>query len=84
VRKLITSIKNWGNSQAIRIPKQLLDKLNITEDDHLEITEEDNRIVIKKIDFRQHKTIEERFAEYDGEYNAEEVDWGKPEGKEIW
>ena len=81
---MITSIKNWGNSQAIRIPKQLLDKLNITEDDHLEITEEDNRIVIKKIDFRQHKTIEERFAEYDGEYNAEEVDWGKPEGKEIW
>lgn len=27
-----THLSNWGNSQAIRIPKKVLNKLNLTKD----------------------------------------------------
>ena len=30
------------------------------------------------------KTIEELFANYDGTYEKETIDWGDPVGKEIW
>lgn len=29
-------------------------------------------------------TIEELFADYHGEYRKTVVDWGEPQGKEIW
>jgi antitoxin component of MazEF toxin-antitoxin module len=29
-------------------------------------------------------SIEDLFADFDGEYELVEIDWGKPEGKEIW
>lgn len=42
---------------------------------------EDDTIVIKKAKI---KSIEELFAEFDGEYISEDIDWGKPEGIEVW
>ena len=32
----------------------------------------------------KHKTIEELFAGFQGQYEPIEIDWGKPVGKEIW
>jgi antitoxin component of MazEF toxin-antitoxin module len=33
-----TTVSKWGNSLGIRIPKQLVMKLNISEGDQLDIT----------------------------------------------
>jgi len=33
---------------------------------------------------KKHKSIEELFAGYKGEYEPVEIDWGKPVGREIW
>lgn len=30
------------------------------------------------------KNIKELFVDYKGEYKSMEINWGKPEGKEIW
>ncbi len=30
------------------------------------------------------KSIQERFRGFTGTYEAEEIDWGQPAGKEIW
>lgn len=30
------------------------------------------------------KNIKELFKDYKGEYKKLEINWGKPEGKEIW
>jgi len=80
-----TTIVKWGNSQGIRLPKLLLDSVDLTEDDIVEVTTENNSIIIKKSEKkRAYKTIQERFEGFDGVYEPIEVDWGKPAGKEIW
>lgn len=33
-----THLSNWGNSQAIRIPKKVLNKLNLTKDQNFNIS----------------------------------------------
>ena len=75
------AVKPWGNSLGIRIPKEILDRLNIHASDSLQLEVVDEQIILKKT-FR-HKTLEERIAEYDGQISVCDFDWGDPEGKEM-
>lgn len=75
------AIRPWGNSQGIRIPKSILEKLNIGVSDTLQIEIEDDAIVLRKM--FKHKTFEERVAEYGGEISICDFDWGEPVGKEL-
>lgn len=78
-----TQVKSWGNSQGIRIPKEILQDAGISLNEVLNIAIVDGAIILTKT-FR-HKTLEERAAEYDGNLNLDgEYDWGEPVGKEIW
>ncbi|WP_324729074.1 AbrB/MazE/SpoVT family DNA-binding domain-containing protein [Lysinibacillus fusiformis] len=44
-------VKNWGNSQAIRIPKNILEALNLDVDSLLEISvNKEDRTIILKVD----------------------------------
>ena len=38
----------------------------------------------QKVEKEKRKTIKELFANYDGNYEKQEIDWGEPQGKEIW
>ncbi len=75
------AVKAWGNSQGIRIPKAILEKLNIKVSDTLQIEIKDDTIVLKKT--FKHKSFEERVAEYNGEISVCAYDWGEPVGKEM-
>jgi antitoxin MazE len=75
------AIRQWGNSQGIRIPKSVLEKLDIGNSDILTLSVENDSIVLRK-KFR-HKSLEERIAEYGGEISVCEYDWGEPVGREI-
>lgn len=75
------AIKPWGNSLGVRIPKSILEKLNITASDNLQLEIENDAIVMRKV--FKHKTFEERVAEYDGKISVCEFDWGEPKGREI-
>jgi antitoxin MazE len=83
---MITSVQKWGNSQAVRLPKSILESLFIKENDAVEITAEQDAIVIKKAarPRRAKKSLDERFAGYDGGFICSEYDWGEPAGKEVW
>ena len=82
---LLSTISKWGNGQGIRLPKTLLELLKWENNDKLEIIIENENIRIKKIDSpKKRKNIKELFANYEKEYQTQEIDWGKPEGKEIW
>lgn len=74
-------LKPWGNSQGIRIPKNILEKLNINISDTLQMDVAGDAIVLKKV--WKHKTFEERLEEYGGKISICEFDWGEPIGKEI-
>ena len=87
-----TTISKWGSSRAIRLPKQFLERLDLRENDTVDIILDDNKIIIKKK--YQHKTLKQRVEEFYGKdfesivaedsYEFEEVDSGQPIGGEIW
>ncbi|MDO4475745.1 MAG: AbrB/MazE/SpoVT family DNA-binding domain-containing protein [Lachnospiraceae bacterium] len=80
---MTTQVKAWGNSQGIRLPKEVLDLVGIHKNDYLEITIVDGNILLSPC-FR-HKTLEERAALYGGKLGPySEVDLGDPEGRERW
>ena len=75
------AIRAWGNSQGIRIPKKVLDEMNLKVSDILELEIENDAIILRK-QFT-HKTFEERLAEYNGEITICDYDWGEPAGREM-
>ncbi len=75
------AIRSWGNSQGIRIPKDILNRLNLNISDILDISVQDDTIVLKKR--FEHKTFEERLAANNGKISVCEFDWGEPEGREL-
>lgn len=77
------TLQKWGNSKAIRIPKVVLNALNWDLHEELEFSIGDNKLIIKKIACK-HRSIEEMFEGYSGNYVPEEVDWGDKVGKEVW
>jgi antitoxin component of MazEF toxin-antitoxin module len=54
VYKMQTAIVKWGNSQGIRLPKAFLKNINLSEDDTVEVTSENDTIVIKKRGEKRH------------------------------
>lgn len=76
------SVRPWGNSQGIRIPKKYLEHLNIAQDDILELNIVNDTIVLKKV--FKHKSFKERLAAYDGKISACKYEWGEPKGREMF
>jgi antitoxin MazE len=79
---MYTTIQKWGNSHAVRIPKALLEKANLTNNDQVKIKVLDGNIVITPV--KKHRTLKERIAGYDGNCNCRELDTGNPRGNEAW
>ena len=79
--QMYTTIQKWGNSRAVRLPKAIFEKLEIAESDQVEIKAENGMILL--IPVKKHKTLQERIAEYQGDYQCGEWDTGKPVGKEV-
>ena len=78
-----TQLKSWGNSQGIRLSKELLSIVGFLPDDVLQIEAADGRIIISKQFV--HKTLAERAEKFNGQLNLnEEVTWGDPVGNEVW
>lgn len=75
-------LQKWGNSQGIRIPKTILDLANFSDNEEINISVENEKIIISKA--AQRKNILQLFESFDGEYTPSEVDFGKPVGKELW
>ena len=81
---MITSIQKWGNSQGVRIPKNLLNDADLPEIGAVEIIAEANRIIIQKLPQRKPLTLQELFQEYEEEVCCTEWDTGAPVGKEVF
>ena len=76
-------LQKWGNSLGIRIPKALLNSLNLKEDDILDLDVEENKIIIVK-STQSKIDLAKRFKDYYGENLAKDFSWDEKRGKEIW
>ena len=76
-------VKEWGNSHGIRIPKSVLQEAGIQVDEKLMVEVENGKIVLYRS--YRHKTLEERIRESGcGLTGIGEIDWGEPQGNEVW
>lgn len=79
---MYTTIQKWGNSNAVRLSKAIMNKAGLYENDNVELAVKDGNIVITP--YKKHLTLRERAAGYSGTYETGEWDTGEPVGKEIW
>ncbi len=82
---MVSKIQPWGNSQGIRIPKNLLNESHIKIGEEVDISLRDGKIIIqpvKKIHGRY--DIKALVAKMPKDYKPREEDWGKPVGQEVW
>lgn len=79
------SLTKWGNSHGIRIGNDILEELNIESNDlEFRVEVDDNKIILTpKKEYPQ--TLNELFADYEGEPLGEDdkYDWGESVGREF-
>jgi len=84
---MIATVKKFGDGLGVNFPKSFLKNMEISENDDVEVLVKDNSIIIKRREIKKHLTTKERIAAFcttmDGSHLSE-IDWGKPQGKEIW
>ena len=78
------NIQKWGNSQGIRIPKYIIEALGIKENEKLDISTNQDKIIIAKAQKKKRKNIKELFTGYNGNYKTDAIEYGEPVGREIW
>jgi antitoxin MazE len=90
---MTTAIVKWGNSQGIRLPKTFLQNINVSENDTVDVSLENETILIKKVSGKKHRTTKERLMEFYGKdldkivvntKQQKEIDWGDTVGRETW
>lgn len=82
---MLAKIQKWGNSQGIRLKKDLLADAQLEVGDEVDISVKDGVMIVtptKKI--RGLHSLEEIVARIPENYETTEVDWGEPVGKEVW
>jgi antitoxin MazE len=82
---MLVKVQKWGNSQGIRLSKEVLAEANILVGDELEIVTTKDQITIKSIrKIRGKHDLKELVAQIPSSYKAQEEDWGSPIGLEVW
>ena len=98
--QLKTTLSKWGNSQGLRVPKEVCELLGIGPGAQASMSVDvANSTLTLRFERPQRSfqrtrnvSIEELFEGYDGPYEppsdwptvASEVDWGNSVGKELW
>ncbi len=80
---MTTRIKKWGNSLAVRLPKEIAEKYQLKEGSMIDFLEDQGNIMIKPIESKK-KTLKELLKLVTPENRHELIDWGDPVGNEIW
>jgi antitoxin MazE len=83
---MITKVQKWGNSQGVRIPKNLLNNTHIQIGEEVELAIRDGKIIIESTNrIHGRYSIEELAKQMPEGYNPTEESWGDSVGKEeIW
>jgi antitoxin MazE len=82
---MLAKIQKWGNSQGLRLTKNLLADAKLGVGDEVDVSVKDGIMIVapaKKI--RGKLSLKDLVARIPKNYQADEVDWGEPVGKEVW
>lgn len=86
-----TNIRRWGNSHGIRLSKDILTQMDLSEDDTIQINIYDGKMIVEKFNKPKYLNLTERLEAFykrpiEEIYveSTQEVDVGDPKGNEIW
>jgi antitoxin MazE len=81
---MVTKVHKWGNSQGLRLAKQVLEDVGISVGDEVDVTACEGVIVIAPIKrIRGKRSLQELVSRIPENYEVGELDWGKPVGREV-
>ena len=82
---MITKVQKWGNSQGLRLSKELLADVRIDVGDSVDVTVHDGALVIQPARrVRGGIDLEQLVGRIPEGYKPEVPDWGPPVGREVW
>ncbi len=79
---MTTKVQKWGNSYAIRIPKEIVKETHLREGSSISFSVEDGSIILSH-NKKPHYTLDELLKDFDKKNQHELVDWGPDVGNEI-
>ena len=80
-----TTIQKWGNSQGLRLSRELLGQARIAVGDPVEVTLRGGVLLIAPIKLpRKRHSLQELVGRIPDDYRTEETEWGAPAGAEAW
>ena len=74
-------LQKWGNSNAIRLPKKVVDELNWHVNQELDFTVTEKGLILKT---PTAPSIKNLFSGFEGRIDEQELDWGETQGIEVW
>ncbi|MBN2404522.1 MAG: transcriptional regulator/antitoxin, MazE [Coriobacteriia bacterium] len=82
---MITKVQKWGNSQGLRLSKELLADVHIEVGDAVHVSVQEGSLIVTPAHrVRGSRSLEELVARVPKDYRSGELDWGPPEGREVW
>lgn len=82
---MITKIQKWGNSQGLRVSKDLLADADIAVGDAVDVAVHNGALVITPARrVRGGHDLRDLVRRIPKGYKSEELDWGTPVGREVW
>ncbi len=81
----MTRIQKWGNSQGVRLSKEVLEAAGMDVGDDVDVTVQDGVVLVTPARrVRGRVTLEGLLGDLPADHKATEVDWGPPVGGEVW
>jgi len=82
---MFAKIQKWGNSQGIRLAKNLLADAQLGVGDEVDISVKEGIMIVTPANrIRGRHKLKDLVARIPENYQSEELDWREPVGKEAW
>jgi antitoxin MazE len=78
---MTVALKKWGNSLALRIPKDIANTLLVENDSVMELAVNDGVLMVKP---QKNNLLEELVSQINSENLHKEIDTGRSVGNEEW
>jgi antitoxin MazE len=76
-------VKKWGNSAAVRIPASVMAAASLGIDQAVDVREEGGRVVIEPVRAEPY-VLDALLDQMRPDTFPEDIDFGPPQGREIW